>query len=129
MGGNQSSAEYTRCGRGTRRGRAACACTRPAARYFLIPLLSKEKSESFRDLNPALHGFALCIPNSLPKSSPWCKSCSLAMLPVCCLAAETPALGSAQNPFPRTPLNNQVILLTCQSLTWPEGFFFPPIPS
>lgn len=100
----------------------------PHCQVFLISLLSKEKSGFFRDLNPVLHGFALCLPNSLPQSSPWCKSWPLAGLPVCFLAAETPALDSAQNPLPQTPLNNQVIFLTCQSLTWPEGFFFPLSP-
>lgn len=103
---------------------SVCLCP-PRCRVFLISPLSKEKSGSCRDPNPAPHGFSLYLPNSLPQSSPWCESWPLAGLPACRLAVETPASGSAQNPFPLTPLNNRVVFLTCPSLMCPEGCFSP----
>lgn len=102
-------------GQGTVCLRPPCCC------LFLISPLSKEESGSCRDPNPAPRGFSLCLPNSLPQRSPWRESGPLAGLPVCRLAAETPVSGSAQNPFPLTPLSDRVVF-------WRGWFFFPPSP-
>ena len=64
MGGNQSSAKYAWCSRGTRRGRATCACARPAAGYFLF-LLSLKRNLGLVEtlpLPPMVFPFVFPIP-------------------------------------------------------------------
>lgn len=100
-GGNERSAKYRWCGRGTRRDRAAHACTRPAARHFSF-------SPSLK-INPGL-AETLTLPHVVfpfvfPIPCPRAAHGAGPGLSPCRLATETPTLGSAPNPFPLAPLN------------------------